>query len=78
MEIYVALARAGLVAVPVNFRLTGPEITYILNNAEVSAVIAGSDFCATLDSQKTELPIPLAGTSFWAMRHMLDGRPTKR
>jgi acyl-CoA synthetase (AMP-forming)/AMP-acid ligase II len=63
MEIYVALARAGLVAVPVNFRLTGPEITYILNNAEVSAVIAGSDFCATLDSQKTELPIP-AGRHF--------------
>ena len=57
MEIYVALARAGLVAVPVNFRLTGPEISYILNNAEVSAVIAGSEFCETLDSQKTALPI---------------------
>jgi acyl-CoA synthetase (AMP-forming)/AMP-acid ligase II len=26
MEIYVALARAGLVAVPINFRLTAPEI----------------------------------------------------
>ena len=57
MEIYVALARAGLVAVPVNFRLTGPEISYILNNAEVSAVIAGVEFCETLDSQKKELPI---------------------
>ena len=29
MEIYVALARAGLVAVPVNFRLMAPEIAYI-------------------------------------------------
>ena len=55
MEIYVALARAGLVAVPVNFRLTGPEISYILNNAEVSAVIAGTEFCDTLDSQRLEL-----------------------
>ena len=29
MEIYVALARAGLVAVPVNFRLLPAEISYI-------------------------------------------------
>lgn len=58
MEIYVALARAGLVAVPVNFRLTGPEIAYILKNAEVSAVIAGSEFCETLDAQKAELKLP--------------------
>jgi acyl-CoA synthetase (AMP-forming)/AMP-acid ligase II len=57
MEIYVALTRAGLVAVPVNFRLTGPEIAYILNDAEVSAVIAGSEFCATLDAQKAVLKL---------------------
>lgn len=57
MEIYVALARAGLVAVPVNFRLTGTEITYILNNAEVSAVIAGKEFCDTLNAQKNELQV---------------------
>jgi acyl-CoA synthetase (AMP-forming)/AMP-acid ligase II len=58
LEIYVALARAGLVAVPVNFRLTGPEIAYILNNAEVSAVIAGTEFCDTLDAHKAELELP--------------------
>src|SRR5262245_58212395 len=29
MEIYIALAKAGLVAVPVNFRLVTPEIKYI-------------------------------------------------
>ena len=57
MEIYVALARAGLVAVPVNFRLTGPEIAYILSNAEVSAVIAGAEFCDTLDAQRAELKL---------------------
>ena len=57
MVIYVALARAGLVAVPINFRLTGPEIVYILNNAEVGAVIAGADFCDMLDSQKAELKL---------------------
>ena len=30
-ELYVALARAGLVAVPINFRLTGEEILYIIS-----------------------------------------------
>src|SRR4030095_15647505 len=29
MEIYLALAKAGLVAVPINFRLLAPEIQYI-------------------------------------------------
>jgi fatty-acyl-CoA synthase len=43
MEIYVALARAGLVAVPLNFRLTPPELLYIMQDAQVAAVIAGHD-----------------------------------
>ncbi|HEX5847068.1 MAG TPA: AMP-binding protein, partial [Rhodoplanes sp.] len=29
LEIYAAVAKAGLVVVPVNFRLVGPEIRYI-------------------------------------------------
>jgi len=39
MEMYVALARAGLVAVPINFRLTAPEIAYIVENSEARACI---------------------------------------
>lgn len=39
MEIYAALARAGLVAVPVNFRLTAPEIAYIAEHSEARAFI---------------------------------------
>ena len=55
MEIYVALARAGLVAVPINFRLTASEIAYIAGHAEVAAVIAGAEFCITLDTIRNEL-----------------------
>jgi fatty-acyl-CoA synthase len=58
MEIYVAMARAGLVVVPLNFRLTAPEIAYILANAEVGAVIAGPEFCETIDSIRNELDVP--------------------
>lgn len=39
MEIYAALARAGLVAVPLNFRLTAPEIAYIVEHSEARAFI---------------------------------------
>src|SRR3712207_4804091 len=38
-EIYAATAKAGLVAVPVNFRLVGPEVRYIVEHAEASALI---------------------------------------
>lgn len=39
-EIYGAAAKAGLVAVPINFRLVGPEVRFICQNCEVSAVLA--------------------------------------
>ena len=39
LEIYVALARAGLVALPLNFRLVSDELAYILKDAQVSALI---------------------------------------
>ncbi len=57
LEIYVALARGGLVAVPVNFRLTAAEIAYIAHHAEVSALLAGSEFCAMLDTICDELAL---------------------
>ena len=60
MEIYVALARAGLVAVPINFRLVGVEIAYILVHSEARAVIAGHDLRDRIDATRAELPIATA------------------
>jgi fatty-acyl-CoA synthase len=56
MELYVALARASLVAVPINFRLTGSEIAYIVDHAEAKAIIAGAEFCAVVDSIRDQIP----------------------
>src|SRR5215469_3001689 len=39
MEIYAAVAKAGLVVVPINFRLIGSEARYIIENSEAKAVI---------------------------------------
>jgi len=58
MEIYVAMARAGLVVVPINFRLSAPEMAYILGHAEVGALIAGPEFCATVDGIRGEWALP--------------------
>lgn len=59
MEIYVAMAKAGLVAVPINFRLLGPEIQYIAENAEVSAFIVQHDLIDRVEEIRAVLPVPV-------------------
>jgi len=39
LEIYAATAKAGLVMVPINFRLLGDDVAYIVENSEASAFI---------------------------------------
>ena len=54
LELYVALARAGLVALPLNFRLVSDELAYILKDAQVSALV-----CAQSLQDKV---LPITGT----------------
>ena len=42
-EIANGLRRVGMVAVPVNYRLRGPEIAYVLNDSGAKVVLAGPD-----------------------------------
>ncbi len=58
MEIYAAVAKAGLVAVPINFRLTGPEIHYIMENSQARAFIVQDDFVERVDGIRSELEVP--------------------
>ena len=57
MEIYVALARVGLVAVPINFRLTAPEICYIASHCEARAFIAQQELLDRVDAIRADLKI---------------------
>jgi fatty-acyl-CoA synthase len=57
LEIYAALARAGLVAVPLNFRLAAPEIAYIVDNAQARAVIVQEDLRTVFESTRAGLRI---------------------
>jgi fatty-acyl-CoA synthase len=58
MEIYAGLSAAGLVAVPINFRLTPPEIAYIVQHSEARAVIAQDELTDRIDPVRGELPVP--------------------
>src|SRR6201987_5491167 len=53
MEIYAAVAKAGLVVVPINFRLGGSEVRYIVENSEAKALIVHDDL---LDRGETIRP----------------------
>ncbi len=57
-EIYVAVAKAGLIAVPVNFRLTGPEAAFIASDCKISAFIAEASLCGVIDGVRGDIDVP--------------------
>jgi len=57
LEIYAATALAGLVAVPINFRLTGLEARYIIENCEGAALIVQDELFDTIESVRADLPL---------------------
>ena len=57
MEIYVALARVGLVAVPINFRLTSKEIAYIAEHSEARAFIVQEELVDLVETIRGDLAI---------------------
>ena len=57
LEIYVALAKAGLIPVPINFRLVGPEIRYIVDDAAAQAFIVQDELLGQVETIRSELAI---------------------
>ena len=55
LEIYAATAKAGLVSVPVNFRLVASEIGYILADSGVRALIVHEDLLGVIEELKPDL-----------------------
>ena len=58
LEIYAATAMAGLIAVPVNFRLVGAEISYIVQNCEARALIVQDELLGAIEPLRGDLPVP--------------------
>lgn len=57
VEIYAATAKAGLVMVPINFRLVGAEIAYILNDSGASLLIVQQDLMGSIEDIRAGLPL---------------------
>ena len=56
-EIYAAAAKAGLVVVPINFRLLGKEVRYIIENSEAAAVIVQDELAGVVEDVRKDLPL---------------------
>jgi len=60
MEIYAATAKAGVIAVPINFRLTGEEILYIVENCSARAFIVQDELLESVAGIRDRLSVPMA------------------
>jgi fatty-acyl-CoA synthase len=58
LEIYAATAMAGLITVPINFRLVGPEIRYIVEDCEAKALIIQDELLDAVEAVRADLPVP--------------------
>lgn len=58
LEIYAATAKAGLVVVPINFRLMGPDMAYILENSGARALIVQDALLGPIEEIRGGLSIP--------------------
>jgi fatty-acyl-CoA synthase len=56
-ELLFAASRLGAIFVPLNFRLSGPELEYIINDAGVHTLVAGSDHRGVIDSIRSNICI---------------------
>ena len=61
MELYAALAQAGLVAVPINFRLTAPEIQYIAEHSEARAFVVQDELVERVEPIRAALALAPGG-----------------
>ncbi|MDM8555461.1 AMP-binding protein [Desulfococcaceae bacterium HSG7] len=56
VEIFLATAKTGLIIVPINFRLVGQEVSYIVNNSDARALIVHDEFAPVVQNIIAELP----------------------
>jgi acyl-CoA synthetase (AMP-forming)/AMP-acid ligase II len=59
-EIYAATAKAGLIAVPINFRLSPVEMRFIIEDAGASAILAEDALVSAIEAVRDALPVPAA------------------
>ncbi len=72
MEIYFAAARAGLIAVPVNYRLKAHELSEILRHAEPQLFLFAAEYHEQAEQVKASLP---ESARLWVIGEQTSGNP---
>ncbi|MGV1010230.1 MAG: acyl-CoA synthetase [Dermatophilaceae bacterium] len=57
LETWLAASQLGAIFVPLNFRLAGPELTYIVGDAGSHTIVAGLDSQAAIDAIRDQVPV---------------------
>ena len=73
VEIFVAGAKAGLVVVPLNFRLISKEIRYILEDAGAAALIVEDQLAGAIEEIRGDLHFPEKRIVFFGWAHCPSG-----
>jgi acyl-CoA synthetase (AMP-forming)/AMP-acid ligase II len=55
-DLFFGLGKIGAVLVPVNYRLAGPEMAYILNDCGAKVFVFGKEYLETVNSFRAEIP----------------------
>ena len=55
-DMYFGLGKIGATLVPVNYRLAGPEIQYILSDCESKVLVFGPEYAEVVDSIRNDIP----------------------
>jgi fatty-acyl-CoA synthase len=58
LEIYMAASKAGLIAVPINFRLVASEVRFIVENAGAAAMIVQDELIGVIEEIRVGLCVP--------------------
>ncbi len=57
LEVFFAAAKAGIVLVPINFRLQAPEFRFVINDAGLQALVVGPDYREVIGSIAAEIAV---------------------
>jgi acyl-CoA synthetase (AMP-forming)/AMP-acid ligase II len=62
MELYAAAAKAGIVAVPINWRISPEDMEYVVQNSDAKAIVVGEKFIETVNGFRPRLRNIAAGS----------------
>jgi acyl-CoA synthetase (AMP-forming)/AMP-acid ligase II len=73
MEIYTAAAKGGFVCVPIMFRLSAPEMEYVVNHCEAKVLLVQAEWVEQVNGMRKNMPTVAHYVSFAVDNPSFDG-----